>query len=77
MEAPPGKSGKYTAEDEAWAGCATVCPPDGVAVCMCEHGVPLKGDACNKHGADGCQSCLHGYKMNDNKTACVAGGTYF
>ena len=71
VEAPPGKTGKYSKADSAWAGCSKVCPPGGVAVCKCEHGVPLKGDACNKHDAPGCKSCKSGYKLNAKKTACV------
>merc|ERR1719450_640391 len=42
------------------------------ALCKCDNGVPLKGAACNKHGAAGCESCFHWYKMNAEKTACVA-----
>ena len=73
VEAPPGKKGKYSKADGAWAGCSKSCPPGGVAVCKCDNGTPTKGAACNKHGSTGCQKCNVGFKLNAKKAACVAG----
>jgi len=70
VEAPPGKSGKYSAKDAAWGGCVKACPKGGVAQCTCPNGTPLKGPECNEHGTPGCKSCGKLYALNSAKTAC-------
>merc|ERR1719181_2053586 len=75
VEAPPGKKGKYTSKDGAWAGCSMACHPANKLLCKCEHGVPSEGKACSKRFTPGCQSCHHKFKLNDKKTACVPATT--
>ena len=74
VEAPPGETGKYTSKDGAWAGCSLACHPGGRLLCKCEHGVPSEGEQCVKPDTPRCQSCHHGYTLNEKKTACEIGG---
>ena len=49
-------------------------PQSQVTICKCDNGTPAKGTACDKHGSNSCQQCKTGFKLNDKKTACIAGG---
>merc|ERR1712216_344531 len=41
-------------------------------VCKCPNGVPKRGVECTQNGAQMCASCLVGFDMNADETACSA-----